>query len=850
MNRWRRLASLAWRDARPARRRLLLFTSSISIGVAALVAIDSYSANVVRSVAEQSRSILGADLSLSSPQPFTPPITALIDSLHSSGARVDYVTSFSSMTVVPRLEGTRLVQVKAVGPAIPFYGEMGSDPPGRWGSLQAGRNALVDATLLAGLGAKLGDSLVLGKARFEIVGTLVDVPGDVGIASALGPRVYIARSHVDDTGLLAFGSRAEYEARFELPSGVDADQWEKAHIETLRAEHVRARTVRDTERSLTRGVDQLHSFLGVVGLVALLLGGIGVAAAIRAYVAEKSDPIAVLRCLGATSGQVLAIYLMQAASLGLAGAALGAALGVAAQFALPLVLGDFMPVDVSPAFEPVAVISGLAVGVWVAAIFALIPLLGVRHVTPLQALRKDETSGRDAAGGGRTGRDAARWFAILALVASVVAIAIWRSGDVKRGAVMSAAIGAVLVALWLAAIAIAWLARRLLRSHWPFTVRQGVANLYRPSNQTRAVMLALGFGAFLIGTLFLVQRSLLQHLAFDDTATQANLAFFDVQRDQESGLDSLIRASGDPVLQSVPIVPMRIASVGGVSVAELSRERSSWALRREYRSSYRDTLIGSERVTAGSWESTAHGAAGALPAVSVEQDVAQELGIALGDTVTWDVQGVRIPTVVGSLREVNWARFEPNFFVLFPPQSLADAPQTFVLLTRVDGADATTRSAALQRAAVDSYPNVSSIDLSMIQRTVAGILDKISIAVRFMALFSIATGALVLLSAVAATRRQRLREAVLLKTLGATRAQVRRILLAEYAVLGLLGSAVGVLLSLGGAWALVRFVFDIPFAPLAPPLVLLAALMTLLTLSIGVWSSRDVFAATPMEALR
>jgi putative ABC transport system permease protein len=362
-------------------------------------------------------------------------------------------------------------------------------------------------------------------------------------------------------------------------------------------------------------------------------------------------------------------------------------------------------------------------------------------------------------------------------------------------------------------------------------------------------MLALGFGSFLIGTLYLVQRSLLSHLSFSDTTTQANLAFFDVQSDQLAGLDSLIRRSGDPVLQQVPIVPMRIASINGRSVAELSRERSSWALRREYRSSYRDSLIGSERIIEGSWKRTSDSTAG-LPAVSFEEDVAEELGLALGDTVTWDVQGVRLPTVVTSLREVNWARFEPNFFVLFPPSALADAPQTFVLLTRIDGPGSTVRRAALQRDAVDDYPNVSSIDLSMIQQTVADILGKISVAVRFMALFSIATGALVLLSAVAATRRQRLREAVLLKTLGATRVQIRSIMLAEYAVLGLLGSIVGLVLSLGGAWGLVHFIFDIPFAPLAPPLVLLAALMTLLTLSIGLWSSRDVFSATPMEALR
>ena len=840
MSRWRFIASLAWRDARPARRRLLLFTSSISIGVAALVAIDSYSANVVRSVSEQSRSILGADLSLSSRQPFTATTRSLIDSLDRSGVGVDYATTFASMALVPRVKGTRLVQVHATGPNLPFYGRIDTDPAGRWATLQTGRNALVDASLLTELGARTGDTLALGESRFAIIGTLRNVPGDVGIAAALGPRVYIAQRYVAETGLLGFGSRAEYEALLQLPAGTDADRFEDDHRTTLRDEHVRARTVRDTERSLTRGVDQLHSFLGVVGLVALLLGGIGVASAIRAYVAEKTDAIAMLRCVGASSSQVLAIYLLQAAALGLAGAAVGAALGVAAQFALPQILGDFIPVDVRPALEPMAIAAGLALGVWVAAIFALIPLLAVRHVTPLQALR------REAAPATRHGaaRDPWRWAALLALATSIVAIAMWRTGDAQRGAVMSAGIGVVLLALWTSALLTSRLAKRVLRAHWPFVLRQGVANLYRPSNQTRAVVLALGFGSFLIGTLYLVQRNLLNHLSLADGSTQANLAFFDIQEDQARGLDSLVRASSHPVLQQVPIVPMRIAAINGRGTGEISREHSSWALRREYRSSYRDSLIASERITAGSWRDRDESG---LPGVSFEQDVAEELGLALGDTVTWDVQGVQIPTVVTSFREVNWARFEPNFFVLFPPAVLADAPQTFVLLTRA--ADPARRS-LLQRQVVEHYPNVSSIDLSLIQEAVGDILGKISIAIRFMALFSIATGALVLLSAVAASRRQRLREGVLLKTLGATRSQIGRIMLSEYAVLGLLGSIVGILLSFAGAWALMRFVFDAPFTPIALPLLVLAALMTALTLSIGLWSSRDVFAATAMGALR
>lgn len=844
--RWRDLARLAWRDSRTARSRLLLYMSAISLGVAALVAIDSYSANVVRSIREQSRELLGGDLSLSSRTAFPPSIDSLLDTLRRGGIPVGRSTTFTSMALVPHAPAPRLVQVNAVGPNVPFYGTIETDPPGRYGELQQGHTVLVDGSLLVELNAKLGDSLSLGSARFAIRGTLQNVPGDIGIASSLGPRVYIAEKWVPETKLLVFGSRAEYDALLKLPAGTDPKSVVNQHWPTIDSAHVRTRTVQDTERSLTYDIQQLDRFLGVVALVALLLGGVGVASAIRAYIEEKRDPIAVLRVLGATARQVLAVYLLETGVLGLAGAAIGAVLGVAAQMALPHVAAGVVPVTVVPRLEPRAIGTGIAIGVWVAVIFALLPILGVRRISPLEAIR------RDAAGAPvrRILSDWPRLLAFVALAASVVLIAIGRAGSVRRGIAMSGGVAAALVLLAIAAALVSRVTRRVLKEHWPFVVRQGLANLYRPANQTRAVMLALGFGAFLMSTLYLVQRNLLARLTASTVETRANLAFFDVQSDQVQRVDSLIRAAHAPVLQRVPIVPMRIAAIGSRRVEDAVRDprRASWALRREYRSSYRDTLIASEKLVAGQWFDAADTASRTGPwPISLEADLASDLGVALGDTITWDVQGVRIPTIVKNLRQVTWARFEPNFFVIFAPGALTSAPQTTVFLTRV--MDPTAR-AALQRAVVVHEPNVSTIDLALIQHAIDGILDKVSIAIRFMALFSVATGILVLLSAVAAARRQRLREGVLLKTLGATRAQIGRIMLSEYTVLGLLSAATGLVLSLGGAWALMHFLFDSPFSPAGPPLLVLALIIVALTAAVGLSSSRDVFAETPMAALR
>ncbi|HEU4996029.1 MAG TPA: FtsX-like permease family protein [Gemmatimonadaceae bacterium] len=860
--RLQRLMAIAWRESRTARRRLLLYMSSISLGVSALVAIDSFTDNVSRSVREQSRALLGGDVSLSARDRYSAKATTLLDSLATAGVGVTHVTTFASMGLVPRSGLTRLVQVRAVSARYPFYGEITTEPAGAWARLQSGRHAIVDPSLLVSLDAQLGDTLMLGTARFVILATLRSVPGDLGVSAAIGPRIYIPDAYLGETGLLVFGSRAEYETLLKMPPSLSPARFAgrfnvRFSTDTPR---VRLRTVAENEFNLTQSIDQLGDFLGIVGLVALLLGGIGVASGVHAFVMRKIDTVAVLRCLGATSGQVLFIYVLQALAMGLVGALAGAVLGVGFQFALPWALKDFLPVDVNVTLAPMAIGLGLGIGVWVALIFSLRPLLSLRRISPLQTLRRES----DADVMRRAQRDSAAMVVSFAIVASVLVIALTRAGTVERAISYAAAIAGAIGLLWIAAVLLSRAAKQFTRPAWPFVLRQGVANLYRPGNQTRAVILSLGFGVFLMSTLYQVQRNLLNQLDLKLEQSRANVVFFDVQEDQAQAVDSLIRAAGHRVVQEAPIVPMRIAAINGRSVSQIMadadnaakaarargerltgarRGPSSWALRREFRSTFRGEQMPSEKLVSGKW----FAANDRTPQISLERELASELHVALGDTITWNVQGVRIPTVVTSTREVTWARFEPNFFVVFSPGTIEKAPKQYAILAHVPTSAAI---AALQRSVVLRYPNVSSLDLSLIQRTISNVIGKVTSAIRFMAIVSLAFGIPVLFSAVAATRRERLREGVLLKTLGATRRQVGRIMLAEYALLGALGSLTGVVLSVGGAWLLMKFVFETSFTPAIAPVLLVGAAMTALAIAIGLATGREVFRQTPMAALR
>ncbi|HVH39425.1 MAG TPA: FtsX-like permease family protein [Gemmatimonadaceae bacterium] len=839
------LFRLAWRESRTARRRLMLYMSSISLGVAALVAIDSFAANVQESIAEQSRELLGGDVNLRARQGFTPALDTILDSLAAAGIPSARMISFASMATATPSGGTRLAQVRGVSEGYPFYGRVITAPAGLWDEMQRGAYAFVDPSLLVALDASVGDTLTIGYAKFKILASLTNVPGDPGISATIGPRIFIPERYVAETQLLGLGSRAEYEAVIKLPEGTKSPLWVAPLRPRFGAENVRVQTSVENEIDLNDAISQLARFLGIVGLIALLLGGIGVASGVNAFVQKKIDTVAVLRCLGASGAQVLTIYLVQAGAMGFAGAAVGALLGIGIQFALPQLMGEFLPVDVAVRIVPRAILLGLGVGVWVAIVFALRPLLVLRRVSPLQAIRRD-----DVALNASRRRDSWTYVTNFALLASILALAIDRAETTQQGLLYAAGILFVIGLLGGSAAALSGLARRLVRPSWPYVLRQGIANLYRPHSQTRAVVIALGFGSFLVTTIVLVQANLLKSFELSASASRGNLVFFDVQVDQRERLDSLIVAGGHEVVSVTPIVTMRFAGANGYDATQYAASRALpnryWALRREYRSTYRDSLVPTETLKAGAWF-TANAPGDSVFEVSMEDEIATDLKLQLGDTTTWDVQGVPVKARLTSLRTVDWGRFEPNFFAVFEPGAISRAPKQYVMIASVES-DAAV--ALLQRDAVRAFPNVSSIDLSLVRRTITQMVDKVTLTVRFLALFSLAMGIPVLFSAVAATRRDRLREGVLLKTLGATRGQIGRILLAEYALLGVLGSLTGMLLAFVGAWALVTFVFEGTFAPAPGPALAIAAAMTALAVSIGFLTGRDVFRETPMAALR
>jgi len=832
------LLKMAWRDGKASGRKLALFMASIVLGIAAVVSIQSFGENLKNNISLQSKSLMGADYRIDTNKPPNEKILGIIDSL--GGANSQEI-SFASMAAFPKTGAAKLVQVRGIEGGFPFYGDLVTEPAKAAGKYQEEGAALVDATLMLQLGIQPGDSIKVGTSTLPISGALNSIPGSAAIFSSIAPTVIIPYRFITETGLVQQGSRINYDFYFLADQSQDLDELAKNLGPLIDAQDADLDTHLSTSKRLGRQYGNFGKFLNLVAFIALLLGCVGIASAINIYIKGKLRAVAVLKCIGATKRQTFLIYLIQISAMGLLGGIIGTGLGLLLQELFPLLLQDLLPVDVEMSFSPQVISMGLLLGILMSVLFALYPLIGTLYISPLQALRvKNE---------GESNSGKASLLVLLGIFIFIFLFSLWLLNDWKYslafvgGIIITFSILAGVAKLFMIAI------KKYFPTTWGFPARQSLLNLFRPQNQTLTLVLAIGVGTFLISTLYFTKDILLDQASLETNSNSPNMILLDIQTEQKEAIAKSITNNKLQVLDDIPIVTMRVQSLVGSPVNTIRKDTASrvkgWILDHEFRVTYRDSLIASESLEQGNW-TTEVGKTDLVP-ISISDNFAKDADVNVGDQILFNVQGVLLNTVVGSIRTVDWSRMQLNFSIVFPSGVLEDAPQFRVLTTNVPNEEA---SAELQTELVRKFPNVSIIDLRQVLKVIEGLLNKISWIINFMAFFSILTGIIVLLGAVRTSKFQRIKESVLLRTIGARSEQILKILALEYMYLGVLGALSGILLSTISSQLLAWLVFDSPFIPSLIPFLVLFPGITLLVMLIGMANSISVIKSPPLEVLR
>ncbi|HET6252841.1 MAG TPA: FtsX-like permease family protein [Puia sp.] len=842
------LGLMAWRDSRRNRGRLFLFISSVVLGIAALVATLSFGNNLREDIDDQAKTLVGADLVVRGGRALPPAVVRMIDS---AGGKRSEERSLASMVYFLRTQGSRLVQVRALEGDYPYYGSLETTPVSAGSGFRRGREALVDKTLMLQYGAKVGDSIRVGDLSFVIAGSLDKAPGRNEISLTVAPPVYIPLRYLDSSGLVRRGSRIETVSYYLFKPGTNMDKLMTPLGQQLDSLGMRYETVASRKAAMTRAFGDLTEFLTIISFIALLMGCIGVASAVNIYIREKISGVAVLRCLGLKARQAFMIYLIQVAGIGLIGSVLGAVAGVIVQQVLPAVLKDLLPMESHFRVSWNAIGEGIGTGMVISMLFALLPLLTVRKISPLYTLRLSVESSI-------AGWDGWKGMVYAAIFFFVTWFSYIRMGRWSKAIIFTLSLLGAFLLLAGAALVLMWVVRRLFPERWNYLWRQGFANLYRPNNQTLILVVTIGLGTTFIGTLYFVEQLLMDRVTVAASASQGNMVLFDIQPDQLADVRKLAGQFRLPVVQEVPIVQTHIVSIRGQAVntaadsagtrgdaqAGAGPERAR-GFRHEVRVTYRDSLASSEKLVAGRLGSPVRSPKDRVY-ISLDEDYAKILGVKIGDSIGFDVQGMQVGTVVGSLRKVEW-KLRINFPVLFPTGVLEQAPQFHLMTTEVPSQEV---SARFQRAVVQRFPGISVIDLGLILSVLDDVLGKIGFVIRFMAGFSMMTGVIVLIASVLVSRYQRIQESVLLRTLGASRRQVLVITMLEYLFLGGLAAAVGIVLSVGFSMLLAKFMFEGGVGVHVWQVVVLFFSVSALTMVVGLLNTRGILNRPPLEVLR
>ena len=827
---------MAWRDAKASFKRLSLFMASIVLGIGAVVSIQSFGENLKSNIELQSKALMGADFIIDSRHEPNARVQSIIDSLGGADAKE---INFASMGSFPKNGGTKLVQIKGIEGGFPFYGDFETTPASAGETYQESGSALVDATLMLQYDIQPGDSIKIGNITLPIAGSLDAAPGNGGFSSGIAPPVYIPLRFIEKTGLIQVGSRLEYQYYFITPEETDLVALNKKLDPILDAEEADMDTHIDSSQQLGRRYQNFGVFLNLVAFIALLLGCVGIASSVHIYIKEKLRSVAVLKCLGATRRQSFLIFLIQIMGMGLIGGLLGAVFGIFLQELFPYILSDMLPFEIETTIYPGSVLIGIVLGMFMSVMFALIPLLSTWYASPLRVLRIDESVNEKSR--------KANLIVVGIILLFMYAFSFWLLNNWKFA--LYFIIGILITFLILIGITKLFmtLIQKFFPSSWGFISRQSLLNLFRPQNQTMTLILAIGVGTFLISTLYFTKDMLLAKLSFQSGENTPNIILMDVQNNQK---DEVAKTLGN-VIDNIPIVTMRVHSIKGKTVSEIRQDTASkineWMLNHEFRVTYRDSLIASESLVSGNWVENEQYDPETPVSISIAESIERDAIVQVGDTIVFNVQGVLMTTKVANIRKVDWGRMQLNFSIVFPAGILESAPQFNVLSTHA--ADEAS-SAKLQSQLIKKFPNISIIDFRQILILIEGVLNKISWVINFMAIFSIFTGIIVLIGAVRTSKFQRIRENVLLRTLGGTSRQILKITALEYLYLGILGSMSGILLSLISAQTLAYFIFDLAFVPSSFPFLVLFPGISLLVLIIGLMNSRSVLNSPPLQVLR
>ena len=842
------LFSLALAESRGAWRRFVFFVVCIAIGVGAMMTVKSFSSLIGTAIQGESKGLLAADLEIKSRWEQNLDDIKFQKAALPPETQFQFIKELHAMALYSETNGGKaslLVELKSIpaqAPFYPMYGSIESTPSHPLENMLAGYGAVVDPAFLLRTNLKIGNSFQLGKIRVRINGTITKEPDRITRAFSIGPRVFISHPTLKKADLIQIGSRVKHRTLIRLPKTIPLENALIILEKGLTDKSLSLRSYKNMESSINDSIERMGQYLKALGIIALLMGGIGVAMIIRTFMAQKLDTIAILNCLGASPRVVLRIYFLQSLLLGFLGSLIGVVLGYGVQFLLPSKLSELTRLNLEPEFYWTPALHSFALGMITTILFCTLPLLRASKTKPLRLFRRNFEE--ELSLGTLWER---RTFSLF-FIFIITAIVIWQAGSIKHGIIFILALG--ISALLLTGFAVLLIkGLQQLPSSVNMLRHYGLTNLHRPNNQTSSIVTCLGMGIMLVLTVRLVQMDMIAMLKENKEINPPNYFFIDIQSDQtETFTKTLDLIAPKAERNLIPLIRSKFYGIDGHLAKNWpykNKRKEEWFITRNFVTTVMEggELPKDNVITQGSWWQKKDAS---IPQVSLEEDAAERLGAKIGSQLTMDIQGIKITAPVTSIRKVNWRNMRTNFYMIFSSGALEGAPITYVATVNVPE----SKELELQHAVVNALPNITALSTRDIVDTIEGVVNNLKTLVDFMSAFTIIAGLIILSGSVASTKYRRLKESAVLKILGAKRNKIAGILGVEYATVGVLASIIGVGLSSGLSWAVMKYLVKAPWHPRLDVMLWTLALSIFLTTFTGIISSVDVLKNKPLKTLR